>query len=157
MVQYGRLVLLERNLYGHPLAGLLWERQFEKILLKHGWEKIPNWECDDYWNVEGSRELSDFWTGFTQFTLLGEKPPDGFLWCGERLTKRQVTSRPDHLRPELWTKSRRNAKLRERSINGKLKNQSSIMLEEDEESISLTLRTWSSRKSFRMQEENWKH
>ena len=36
---------LERNLHGHPLAGLLWERQFEKILLKHGWEKIPNWEC----------------------------------------------------------------------------------------------------------------
>ena len=38
------VVPLERNLYGHPLAGLLWERQFEKILLKHGWEKIPNWE-----------------------------------------------------------------------------------------------------------------
>ena len=35
----------ERNLYGHPLARLCWERQFEKILLKHGWEKIPNWEC----------------------------------------------------------------------------------------------------------------
>ena len=35
----------ERNLCGHPLAGLLWERQFEKVLLKHGWEKIPNWEC----------------------------------------------------------------------------------------------------------------
>ena len=31
------VVPLERNLYGHPLAGLLWERQFEKILLKHGW------------------------------------------------------------------------------------------------------------------------
>ena len=39
------VVLLERNLCGHPLAGLLWERKFEKILLKHGWEKIPNWEC----------------------------------------------------------------------------------------------------------------
>ena len=39
------VVALERNLYGHPLAGLLWERQFEKILLKHGWEKISNWEC----------------------------------------------------------------------------------------------------------------
>ena len=39
------VVPLERNLYGHPLAGLLWERQFEKILLKHDWEKIPNWEC----------------------------------------------------------------------------------------------------------------
>ena len=35
----------ERNLYGHPLAGLLWERQFEKVLLKHGWEKVSNWEC----------------------------------------------------------------------------------------------------------------
>ena len=39
------VVPLERNLYGHPSAGLLWERQLEKILLKHGWEKIPNWEC----------------------------------------------------------------------------------------------------------------
>ena len=39
------VVPLERNLYGHPLAGLLWERQFEKVILKHGWEKIPNWEC----------------------------------------------------------------------------------------------------------------
>ena len=37
-------VPLERNLYGHPLAGLLWERQFEKILLQHGWEKVSNWE-----------------------------------------------------------------------------------------------------------------
>ena len=27
------------------LAGLLWERQFEKILLKYGWEKVSNWEC----------------------------------------------------------------------------------------------------------------
>ena len=39
------VVPLERNLYGHPLAGLVWERQYEKILLKHGWEKISNWEC----------------------------------------------------------------------------------------------------------------
>ena len=39
------VVPLERNLYGHPLAGLLWERIFEKILLKHGWAKIPIWEC----------------------------------------------------------------------------------------------------------------
>ena len=39
------VVPLERHLYGHPSAGLLRERQFEKILLKHGWEKVPNWEC----------------------------------------------------------------------------------------------------------------
>ena len=49
----------------------------------------------------------DSWTGFTQFTLLEEKPPDG-------MTKRQATSRPDHLWPELWTKLGRNAKLTEK-------------------------------------------
>ena len=35
---------------------------------------------DDYWNIDGSRDLSDPWTGFTQFTLLDEKAPDG--WPG---------------------------------------------------------------------------
>ena len=39
------VVLLERNLYGHPLAGLVWERQFEEVLLELGWEKVPNCEC----------------------------------------------------------------------------------------------------------------
>ena len=39
------VVPLERNLYGHPLAGLLWERQFEKILWQHCCEKVSNWEC----------------------------------------------------------------------------------------------------------------
>ena len=38
------VVLLARNLYGHPLAGLLWERQFEKMRLKYGWEKVSTWE-----------------------------------------------------------------------------------------------------------------
>ena len=28
------VVLFERNLYGHLLAGLLWKRQFEKILFE---------------------------------------------------------------------------------------------------------------------------
>ena len=28
---------------------------------------------DDYWNIDGSRDLSDPWTVFTQFTLLEEK------------------------------------------------------------------------------------
>ena len=64
---------------------------------------------DDYWNIDGSRDLSDSWTGFALFTLLEEKPPDGFLWSGERLTKRQVTSRPDYLWPEPWIKLRINA------------------------------------------------
>ena len=68
----------------------------------------------DYWNIDGSRDLSDYWTGFTQFTLLEDKLPNGILWSGRRLTRKQLTSRPDYLWPELWTKLGRNAKLKER-------------------------------------------
>ena len=80
---------------------------------------------DDYWNIDGSRDLSDSW---------------------------QATSRPDHLCPELWTKLARNAKLREKHKWAIEKNQSSIMLEDYEESISLTLRTRSSKKPSGMLE-----
>ena len=34
-----------------------------------------------------------------------KKRPDGFSWPGERLTKKQTTSRPDHLWPEMWKKT----------------------------------------------------
>ena len=43
-----------------------------------------------------------------------EKPSDGFMWSGERLTRKQLTSRPDHLWPELWDKMGKNAKLKEK-------------------------------------------
>ena len=43
---------------------------------------------DDFWNIDGSRDLSDPWTGFTQFTLLDEKVPDGYTWSGGRLTRK---------------------------------------------------------------------
>ena len=35
---------------------------------------------DDFWNVDGDRELSDTWTGFTRFTVLNERPPDRYTW-----------------------------------------------------------------------------
>ena len=69
---------------------------------------------DDYWNIDGSRDLSDYWTDFTRLTLLEEKPPGGSFWSGERLTRKQLTSRPNYLWPELWTKLGRNVKLKER-------------------------------------------
>ena len=69
---------------------------------------------DDCWNVEGSRDVPDSWTGFTQFILLEEKLPDGYVWSGVRLTRKQLTSWPYHLWPELWTKLGRNAQLKER-------------------------------------------
>ena len=58
--------------------------------------------------------MSDPWTGFTQFTLISEKTPHGFLWSGGILTRKQLTSRPDHLWPELWGKIGKHAKLKEK-------------------------------------------
>ena len=69
---------------------------------------------DDYWNIDGSRDLSDPWTGFTQFTLLEEQPPDGYMWSGARLTRKPLRSRPDHLWPELWKSMGKHAKLKEK-------------------------------------------
>ena len=86
------VVPLERDLYGHPLAGLLWERQFEKILLKHGWEKIPNWEClfvhrekglflsvyvDDIKLAGKKQDLDPMWKVLNKEVDLGE--PTSFL------------------------------------------------------------------------------
>ena len=54
---------------------------------------------ENYWNIDGSRDLSDPWTGFTL--------PNGFLWSGWRLARKQLTSRPDHLWPEIWKTKRK--------------------------------------------------
>ena len=73
------------------------------------WEK----QIDDDRNVDGERELSDAWTGFTRFILLNERPTEGYSWSGWRLTRKQTTSRPD----KLWTdligciKTKRKAKV----------------------------------------------
>ena len=34
-------------------------------------------QVEDHGNVDGERELSDVWTGFTRFILLNERSPDG--------------------------------------------------------------------------------
>ena len=70
------LVSLERDLYGHPLAGLLWERHFEKILLKYGWEKVSNWECL-FVNKEKGLFLSVY---VDDFKLAGKKQNIDPMW-----------------------------------------------------------------------------
>ena len=57
---------------------------------------------DVYWNVDGERELSNARTGFKRFIFLNEKPPDGQTWSGRRLTRKQTTSRPDNVWPDMW-------------------------------------------------------
>ena len=57
---------------------------------------------ENYWNVDGDKELSDAWTRFTRFISLHENPPDGYTWSGRRLTRKQTTSRPDNVWPDMW-------------------------------------------------------
>ena len=51
---------------------------------------------EDYWNVDGQRELSDAWTGFTRFIVLNERPPDGCAWSGEEINKKTDDLKTGH-------------------------------------------------------------
>ena len=44
-------------------------------------------QIEEYWNVDGERELSDAWTGFTRIILLNERPPEGYTWSWEETYK----------------------------------------------------------------------
>ena len=72
---------------------------------------VPEENIDDYWNADGDRDLSDAWTGSTRFTMLDEKPSDGYTWSGER---NQTTSRPDSVWPEIWKEMSEVSKQREK-------------------------------------------
>ena len=110
---------------------------------------------DDYWNIDGPRDLSDHWTGFTRFTILEEKPPDGYMWSGRRLTRKQLTSRPDHLWPELWKSMGKHAKLKEKQKWSEEKF--TLKTHENcEGSISSTPRIRNSKKPSRTRARSWK-
>ena len=53
-------------------------------------------------------------TGFTRFTILDEKPADGYTWSVERLRRKQTTSGPDTLWPEIWNDMSEASKRREK-------------------------------------------
>ena len=98
-----------------------------------------------------------FWQVSHSLLYWKKKLPNGHMWSGDRLTRKQLTSRPDHLWPERWEKMRKNAKLKERSISGQMRNSVLRTHENCEGSISLTLRIRNSRKPSRMLVRNWKH
>ena len=98
------VVPLERNFYGHPLAGLLWERQFEKILLKHGWEKIPHWECLFVNREKGLFLLSVY---VDDIKLAGKK--QNLDPCGKYSTKKLIWEN-QHLSWIMYTALKENSK-----------------------------------------------
>ena len=97
--------------------------------------------------MEEERELSDAWTGFTRFVLLKERPPEGYTWSGRRLTRKQTTSRPDDVWPDMWKLMSYAAKKKAKQIwaceKPKVDNARRLrgihFIEPDDEEFKLTL------------------
>ena len=68
---------------------------------------------DGHWNIDGSRDLSDPWTGFTQFTLLDEKAFDGHMWSREEINEKTVDIHRSFMTRTLEVNGK-NAKLKEK-------------------------------------------
>ena len=116
-----------------------------------------NARSDDYWNIDGSRDSSDSWTGFAQFAVLEEKPSDGYMWSGWVTDKKAANIQARFIYGQNSGRNWERMLSRRRNINGPMENRNSIMQEDYEEFISLTLRTRSSKKPLGMLERNWKH
>ena len=84
----------------------------------------------------------------TRCTILSEKPLDGFSWSGERLTRKQTTSRPDKLWPEMWKQMFDDQSVK-RSKSVLSRNRSSTTPEDCVVFTSLFLKTRNLRKSFK--------
>ena len=89
------VVPLDRNLYGHPLAGLLCERQLEKVLLKHGWEKVPIGNAYSYTVKKGL-----FFSVYVDdIKMAGKKQNNNPMWkvLVKEIDLREPTSFLDHV------------------------------------------------------------
>jgi len=96
---------LRLNLYGHPLAGLLWEKYCQKALFEEGFEKVKGWECmykhvkdqlflsvyvDDFKMAGNKTTLKPMWEKIGKRIKLEESVPlDGnvYLGCGQHNVK----------------------------------------------------------------------
>ena len=103
------VVPLERNLQGHPLAGLLWERQFEEALLELGWENVPNWDFREMSSIcDSSAPCFAPFLGHTKPTQSEVEQTSSILTCtrtlkcarleflGCRVKPRRPQSRQEH-------------------------------------------------------------
>ena len=68
----------------------------------------------DCWNIDGARDLSDYWTGFTQFTPIGRETSKRIYVVRGETDKTAGNIQARSLWPELWIKFGRHAKLEDR-------------------------------------------
>ena len=73
-------------------------KEAHRWLLEYRWVKRLVWSLDRFHSI---------------YSIGGKTSRRIYLWSGVRLTRKQLTSRPDHLWPELWEKMGKNAKLKE--------------------------------------------
>ena len=92
------VVELKRNLYGHPLAGLLWDKASERWITKQGFKKVQGWEClyyhlqeqlflgvyvDDFHMAGNQKNMSNIWERLrTDMQLDPPVPFDGNKYLG---------------------------------------------------------------------------
>ena len=74
---------------------------------------------------KGTADLSDAWTGFTQFTILDEKPPEGCSWSGGGWQKSK--QHPGQITCGQKYGKICQTQLNEKNKNGLSKNRSSTM------------------------------
>ena len=80
---------LTQNLYGHPLAGLLWDKGSQERILKTGFEKVKGWESlyvhrakrmflsvyvDDFHMAGPKENMADMWQALQDNDLKLDPP-----------------------------------------------------------------------------------
>ena len=98
------VVRLKLSLYGHPLAGLYWEKHCHKHVKSCGFENIPGWEClfvnkekklflsiyvDDFKMAGKSCNIAPMWEKLKKSIELEEPVPleeNVYLGCAQQLS-----------------------------------------------------------------------
>ena len=107
---------------------------------------------DDYWNVDGSRDLSDPWTGFTQFYSIGRNTSRMIY-----VVRWEINEKTADIYGQKSGKQWKRMLNRRRSKSGPTKTSILTTHENCEGSISFTRRIRNSKKPSRMLVRNWKH
>ena len=105
----------------------------------------------------GQENLSDPWTGFTQFTLLDEKPPNGYMWVRWETNEKTADFQARSFNGQNSGSQRERMPSWRRSKSGRMKSSILRTHKNCEGSISLTRRIMNSKKPSRMLVRNWKH